>query len=482
MTQLVYEPLGWIWNVTFGQLRRLPRKILWGGVIVATLAAIIIVAAVSDSGSGSTRGQRLQSFLGVIVFLLIAVAVSRKHKAINLQTVAVGLLMQFLIALFVLRTDLGIDIFEWLAKFVTNFLEFSKAGLEFLFGSPIAGSFATAVFPAVVFFCSFIAVVYYWGGMQYIVAKMATAMVFVMDTSGAESIVAAASPFVGQGESALLVQPFVEYMTNSELHAIMTSGFATISGSVLLGYAKIINDISLLLTACVMSIPCSLLLSKLRYPEEEESLTKGRVRIPKQKEREANFLHAAGNGAATGAQLVILIAASILALVSLYTAGNNLVGWLFDMIDIHRHDVEVDNEGHADWITVSYILSYVFWPVAYVIGISSNDARLAAEIMAEKMVVNEFFAYDHLSKFGAVSVLLPAEVLPTHGTLSVRTTKLLAFALCGFANIGSIGIQVGCLGAMAPSRKSDLAKLAVSAMLVGTLSTWMTAAIAGTLM
>lgn len=259
--------------------------------------------------------------------------------------------------------------------------------------------------------------------MQYIIAKMAWLMVRLMDTSGAESVVAAASPFVGQGESALLVKPFVEYMTKSELHSVMTSGFSTIAGSVLLAYVNLGFDPSIILTACVMSIPTSLAVSKvssfdvsknqsftlthplfpysqLRLPESEESLTKGQVKIPENHDQEeANFLHAAGNGAATGVQLILLIGGSLLSLVSLFAFADFIFGWIFQMVDVYDTFNGPLANGDEVWVSIKLALSFVFFPVAWLIGIPVNDCRKAAEFMSLKMVVNEFMAYSNLHDY-----------------------------------------------------------------------------------
>ena len=301
---------------------------------------------------------------------------------------------------------------------------FANVGLAFIFGPGIKPNFATSVLPAIVFFCSFIAIVYYYGGMQYIVAKLSWLFVRLMDTSGAESAVACASPFVGQGESALLVGPFVPFMTKSELHSTMVSGFATIAGSVLSFYLTLVKDPKTILCSCIMSIPAGLLLSKIRYPEKEVSLSKGKVTAPESEENDANFLHAATKGSATGMQLIILISGSLLAIVSLYTAADAFVGWAFGMINIYDwiHPVDLVT-GDKFLVSIELLLSYVFAPVAFLIGVPLHEAREAGELMATKMVVNEFVAYDLLSK----------------SSLSSRTQDLLSFALCGFANFASIG-------------------------------------------
>jgi CNT family concentrative nucleoside transporter len=395
------------------------------------------------------------------------------------------MVLNYLIALFVLKTAIGVSMFSSFSLLITNFLKMSESGLTFLFGQSVLEihNFAVAVLPAIgiilpfliitsVFFCSFISVVYYFGGMQYLVAKMAWLMVRLMDTSGAESVVAAASPFVGQGESALLVKPFVEYMTNSELHSTMTSGFATIAGSVLLAYQQYLNDTSAILTACIMSVPTSLAVSKMRLPEKEQSMTKGNVTIPENEEQEANFLHAAGNGAATGVNLILLIGGALLSIVSLFAVADYLFGWAFFMIDVYD-TFNGPVAGVNVRVSIKLALSFLFFPVAWLIGIKVEECRKAAEFMGLKMVVNEFVAYEGLNSYAIKA--------DKTGYFDPRTVKLLAFALCGFANVASIGIQIGCLTAMAPSRGRDLAKLAFSAMLTGTVSTWLCAAVAGSI-
>ncbi|KAI9353394.1 H+/nucleoside cotransporter [Zopfochytrium polystomum] len=483
-SKVIYAPLGKVWDSTFGavsgKMSELVQNLIVGAVVAACFIITIVASPTSEKGN---IGQRFQSFAGLIIMLGLLYLTSADRAAIKWRTVTVGLLFQFIIAIFVLRTQVGVNIFKFISQMVTGFLGFSRFGLEFLFGSnsnnPFQFTFAVSVLPAIVFFCSIISIVYYIGAMQYVIGKFAWLMVRVMDTSGAESVVAAASPFVGQGESALLVRPFVEYMTLAELHSTMTSGFATIAGSVLLAYVNYTGNspeaTSALLTACVMSVPCSLLVSKLRMPEKEASLTKGKVTIPENEEKDANLLHAAGNGAATGIQLILLISGALLSIVALYALADYVVGWVFDMIDVH-------NWLSGEWISIAFILSYVFYPISLCIGISPYDSRKSAEFMATKMVANEFVAYSDLYSYAYSNVSGPDGTFPSNGNLQPRTLRLLAFALCGFANFSSIGIQIGTLGTMAPSRKGDLAALALSAMITGTFSTWITAAVAGCLL
>ncbi|KAJ3058600.1 hypothetical protein HK102_010403, partial [Quaeritorhiza haematococci] len=418
MSQVIYTPLS---NVlvrssvpqgigrTFKKVVPERFRMLVFGIFVASLLLLTLLLTPIDEQYGNLV-SRLQSFAGIFVLLGILFATSADRRAIPWRTVVVGLLLQFLIAIFVLRTQLGISIVRYMSTLITNFLKMSHNGLEFIFGPVKTMNFAISVLPAIVFFCAFINIVYYWGGMQYIVKKFATLMMFLMDTSGAESVVAAASPFVGMGESALLVKPFVEHMTMSELHCTMTSGFATIAGSVLLAYVDLLKDTSSFLTACVMSVPASLAVSKMRYPEKEQSITKGKVRLPEEGEREANFLHAAGNGAATGMQLIILISGSLLAIVSLFSVADFLVGWSFDMINLHDTINGPQKDGSPTPVSIKLILSFVFAPIAFLLGVPLKDCRQAAEFMALKMVVNEFVAYKALSDFifeDNVGVLAP---------------------------------------------------------------------------
>ena len=397
--------------------------------------------------------ERIRSLFGLIVLIGFFYLTSHSKSSVNYRTVVCGLYLQLFLALFVLKTSVGQAFFSNVASIVSLFLEFSKAGLAFVFGKEVAEAkiFATAVFPAVIFFSSFIQMLYYLGIMQYLVKHVAKVMVFVMDTSGCESIVAAASPFVGQGESALLVKPFVEFMTKSELHAVMTSGFAAVAGSVLIAFMSFGIDSLSLLTGSVMAAPCSLVFSKLRYPETEESLTKGSVKIPKG-DSQCNILDAAGDGAITGVHIAGVIAGSIIAFISIFELFNGMVGYFFAFI-------------FDQPITVQYILSFIFQPFSFLMGVPFDQIPFVSQLLGLKLVVNEFAAYIELSK----------------ATVDVRTRLLTTYALCGFANVSSIGITIGTIGSIAPSRQHDLAKLGVSAMLTGACCTIVNACVAGIL-
>jgi len=456
---IVSRPIGAVWNIAIahpvGMIPARIRNII--GIIIPLILLGLILALQPDSANG-TRLQRLQSALGLFCFVALLYATSTNRGAIKWRIVIVGILLQFLLGLFILKTPVGLSIFNWLSGLAGSFLDYSKFGTKFVFGENIPfASFAVNALPAILFFASFIKILYYWGAMQWIVQKIAWLMVRLMDTSGSESVVAAASPFVGQGESSLLVKPFIEDMTVAEIHSIMTSGFATIAGSVLVAYISFGIDARSLITACVMSTPCSLAVSKLRYPETEQSLTKGDVHVPEEKDREANFLHAASNGADQGVHLALLITGNIMAIISLLYLVNGMLSYFGTFV------------GYPN-VTLVLIARYLFVPLAWMVGVPTSEVLTVAGLMAEKMLVNEFVAYSDLS------------ALAKAGHISNRAQFLTTFSLCGFANFASIGIQIGCIGAIAPGRKADLARLAMSAMICGTMCTFMTATIAGMLM
>ncbi|KNE64125.1 NupC family nucleoside transporter [Allomyces macrogynus ATCC 38327] len=449
---LVLTPIG----AAFNKLPALVRHGLIAAIIC--IIAIVSIATADDNSPNGTRLQRAQSLIGQVVILGLLVLFSRHRKHINPYLVLVGILLQYLLGLIVLKTWIGKTVFQYMATLVGDFLGLGKAaGLSFL--APELDKvfdFATAVLPAIIFFCSFIQIVYYFGGMQWLVAKFAFIMMRVMDTSGAESVVAAASPFVGQGESALLIKPFLEFMTEAEIVSIMVSGFATVSGSVLSAYYAYGADGASILSSCIMSVPCSLALAKLYLPETETSLSKGEVQIPESnEEKEANVLHAAANGASQGIHLAALIMATLLSLISLFKLCDIVFTEFFSYLN------------PASPINIERVLSYLFYPFAWIMGVPSNECFTIGKLLGKKIVLNEMVAYADLG------------ALMKANEISTRASTIATYALCGFANVGSVGIQIGILGALAPTRRADVARLAVPAMLVGTLCTFFSASIAG---
>ncbi len=418
--------------------------------------------------------ERFVGLLGLLTILGIAYALSTNRKAIRIRTVAWGLGLQFALALFVLKTDVGKAVFQWLGGLVTMLLEFTKEGSSFVFGSLVTnvapdGSalnlgfiFAFQVLPAIIFVGSLAGIAYYVGLMQFVVSLVARLMVKTMGTSGAESLYAVATVFVGQSEAPLLIRPYLEKMTRSELNAIMTGGMATIAGSVLFAYVGMLGPqwAPHLLAASIMGAPAGLVLSKILCPETEESVTAGEIKLESAK-TESSIIEAASKGAADGMHLAFLVGTMLIAFIALIATINGVLGWIGGFF------------GQA--LSMQLVLGWIFSPLAWLMGVPWAEAGTIGSLVGQKLVINEFVAYSELTK------MLP----PLSGTtalLSEKAIVIATFALCGFANFSSIGINIGCIGGLAPSRQADLAQLGFRAMLGGALASSMTACLAGMLL
>ncbi|KAJ2455454.1 hypothetical protein EV183_000786 [Coemansia sp. RSA 2336] len=463
-TRYISKPLLLASDQTSSMLMRLPRLARYMGSVAILLAIVLAVSlSLPDSGAGR-RIDRMQSFLGICVILLLLTVTSKNPRKIHWHTVIIGLLLQFCLGCIVIKTQWGNSLFTWLATTVSSLLEFSRYGAKFLFGDDLgsASFVAMSIFPAIIFFASFVQMVYYLGGIQWMVRHLGKAFQWLLDTSGAESIVAAASPFLGQSENALLVKDYLSLMTKSEIHTCMTAGFATVSGSILQAYIALGVDPKNIITACIMSIPCSLALSKIRYPETEEPLTKGKIIEPPRSTEEVNVVHAIGNGAAVGMSLSLLIAANLIAVISLVNLVDFLLTWLGQFVSIQN-------------LTLELILGYVLYPYAWLLGVPRADVTQVAELLGLKFVANEFVAYQRLNSSVDGGKVLREQLSP-------RARIIAEFALCGFGNLGSIAQQIGSLGALAPSRKAEISQLALSACITGTIATTLTAAIISVVM
>ncbi|KAI8084105.1 Na+ dependent nucleoside transporter C-terminus-domain-containing protein [Gilbertella persicaria] len=438
-------------------LKRAPERIRTIAYGFFVLAVVVVTVFSLPEKPESMRVQRVVALFGMLVFFACLYITSNNRKLINWNTVLTGILMQFILALFVFRCTVGHDIFQWASTFAQGYLEKATNGTSFVFGTATAesGVFAVTVFPSLIFFAATVQVLYYFGALQWLLKKCAVFFMSLLQVSGAESIVAVASPFLGQGENALLIKPFLPYLTNSEMHQVMASGFATISGSVLYGYIAMGVSGQALLTSCIMSIPCSLAVSKMRMPEDDVPITAQEVRVPPSDEKPANVLHAAGSGAATGMNIALLMCANLISLLALLYAVNAGLTWLGNFLTIEN-------------LTIQLITGYIFVPVAWLIGVDSKDVVIVGQLLATKIWANEFVAYQSLST-------------DYKDVLSDRSHLITTYALCGFANLGSIGMQIGVLSTMAPKRNADIARLAISAMICGAFSTWISAAIAGML-
>ncbi|TDL17812.1 hypothetical protein BD410DRAFT_843358 [Rickenella mellea] len=426
------------------------------------LLAIIFGSAFGFKLSGNTRyGDRAISVLGLLVFQFGFWATSRNRSAIPWPTVIVGLFLQQAIALFVLKSGAGFSLFKWIATLANDFLNSSLAGSGFFFDAETTQKhwFFVNTLGTIIFFIAFVQMMYYLGVMQWIIKRFAWFFFKIMNVSGAEAVVAAASPWVGQGESACLVRPYVDIMTESELHLTMTSGFSTIAGSVLGAYIALGVPAQNLITSSVMSIPASMAISKMRVPELEEPVTRGRVVVDRGEDKNppANALHAFSKGATFGLIIAGQIIANVLTILSLVAATNGLLTWIGKGFGIHA-------------LTLQLVLGYLFYPITFFLGVPRAEILGVSQLLSTKLIANEFVAYLDLHAIQSGEVLL-----------TQRAFTIASYALCGFANLGSLAIQIGVLSALAPSRGKVIVRIGFSAMACGFISTLQTAGIAGML-
>ncbi|WAL60321.1 NupC/NupG family nucleoside CNT transporter [Thermocoleostomius sinensis] len=402
--------------------------------------------------------ERFVALLGLLVFVGIAYAISVNRKMVAWKSVLWGIALQFIFAVFILRIPIGFSIFQFLGNVVTQFLNFSDEGARFVFGDNFQEFFfAFKVLPTIIFFSAFISLLYHYGILQQVVKGIAWLMIRTLGTSGSESLSAAGNIFVGQTEAPLLIKPYVPTATMSELHAIMTGGFATVAGGVLAAYISFGVPAVHLIAASVMSAPAALAISKIMYPETEESPTRGAVKIDVDKPS-INAVDAVTLGALDGLRLVLNIAAMLIAFLALLAMFNAFLGWLGGVLF------------NQPELSLELILSFLLAPIAWLMGVPWADCGQVGALLGKKTILNEFIAY------------LDLQQLIEGNAISERAVIIATYALCGFANIGSIGIQIGGIGGIAPERQHDLARLGVRAMIAGTLACFMTASIAGMLL
>src|SRR4051794_37766664 len=406
---------------------------------------------------------RLTGLLGLAVILAVAWLFSTHKRAIKLRIIAWGMGLQIAFAILVLKTNFG-KIFQAIGAGVNAMLGYTEAGASFVFGDalgkasgPYGVIFAFQVLPIVIFIASFFAILYYLGIMQWIVRGMAIGMQKIMGVSGAESLNVAASIFMGQTEAPLTIRPFIAGLTESELFTIMTSGMAHVSGAVMAAYVKIAGvEIQHLLTAVIMTAPATIMLAKIFVPETGKPATGGKVEVKIEKSA-VNVIDAAAQGAGDGLQLALNIAGMLIAFLALIAMVNGILGGLHNL-------------PHMGWLPQSLekIFGIVFAPVAWVMGVPWKDASTIGDLLGTRLVLNEFVAFLKLG--------------PMKDQLDPRSFTIATYALCGFANFSSIAIQIGGIGALAPSRKSDLARLGLRAVAAGSMANFMSACIAGMLL
>lgn len=405
--------------------------------------------------------ERVVSAFGLFVMIALAWSMSSHRWRVNWRLVVTGLLLQFTFAWLTLKTEPGRMTFDALGELFSKVLDFVDEGSLFVFGKNFRNNFfAFKVLPTIIFFSSLMSVLYYLGVMQRIVQTMAWVMQRTMHTSGAESLSAAANIFVGQTEAPLVIRPYVARMTNSELMAIMVGGFATIAGGVLAAYVGMGLDAGHLMTASVISAPAGLLIAKVMQPEVDHPATLGHAET-KLPQTSTNVIEAAADGASEGLKLALNVAAMLIAFLGLIA----MLDWMLASLGSFYFG--------RTW-SFSMLLGYLFSPLAWLIGVPREDCVRVGELLGLRMATNEFVAYQKLSEWISD---------PSQGVvLTQRSIALLTYALCGFANFGSIGIQIGGIGALAPERRGDLARLGLRAMLGGTLACFMTACVAGVLL
>jgi concentrative nucleoside transporter, CNT family len=403
---------------------------------------------------------RLTGLIGIVLIIGLAYLMSHHRSAIRWKTVGWGLGLQLLFAIFVLRVPFGTELFRHLGDAITAILHYSYAGSSFVFGelgkpnSSLGVIFAFQILPSIIFISAMFAILYYLGVMQVVVRACAVVMTKLLGASGAESLNVGASIFMGQTEAPLTIRPFLPRMTQSELMTVMTAGMAHVSGSIMAAYIAFGVEARHLLSAVIMTAPGTIMMAKMFEPETEVPETSGNVKIDIPK-TDVNVLDAASRGTSEGLHLMLNVIAMLVSFIALIALLNGGMAWIHSGLSWFPADLQT-------------VLAWVGRPVAWVLGVPWKDSAVVGGLLGTRAVLNEFIAFSQLG--------------PMKGTLDPRSFTIASFALAGFANFSSVGIQIGGIGALAPNRKGDLARLGFRAMLAGTLANFLSAAIAGILL
>jgi CNT family concentrative nucleoside transporter len=411
--------------------------------------------------------ERFTGLLGIVLILGVAFLMSNNRKAINFRTVGVGLLMQVFLAVFILKTEVGQSLFQWLGDSINTLLGQADKGALFVFGSLVDRNLMTKAFgpgndyifffkvvPTIIFVAVLVNMFYHLGILQRIVSTMGKGVHWLMGVSGAEALSNVASTFVGQVEAQIMIKPYLKNMTKSELMASMTGSFACIAGGVMAVYISLGVPAAYLLAASLMAAPGALVISKIIFPETEKSETEGEVKLSLQKTH-ANLIDAIAAGASEGLKVGLNVIAMLIGFIALIALVDLGLGQLGELINMPT-------------LSMNLILGKVFSVFAFAMGVPAVDIEVAGALMGKKMVVNEFVAY--------------LDMVKIKDTLSPKTIAITSFALCGFANFSSVAIQIGGIGELAPTRRSDLAKLGFKALIAGTLASYLSATLAGLLL
>ncbi len=420
---------------------------------------------------------RFQGLFGIILILAIAYVFSNNKKRINYRLVVSGILLQIVIAVLVLKVPIVTNFFKWVGRQIGHIEEFAKDGAAFVWGgvfvqsntgatvtyrSPQTFIFAFSVTATIILVCALVAIFYHFGIMQRIVAVIAKAMNFIMKVSGAEALSNVASAFVGQVEAQVMIRPYLKGMTMSELLASMSGSLACIAGGILIVYVNFGAKAEYLLTASLMAAPAALVISKIVWPETEESETMGTVKL-EVKTPYRNVIDAISHGASDGFKIAMNVIAMLIGFIALISLVNFLLGKLGVLLHL---DIKLS----LDWI-----FSKLFYPIAWAMGVPTADVNNVAALLGQKITINEFVAFSNLTAKDPVTNQLVMQ-------MSEKATMIASFAICGFANFSSVGMQIGGIGEIAPERRGDLARLGMRALLCGTLASYLSATIAGILM
>ncbi len=398
----------------------------------------------------------LNSIIGIIFIFIVAFLLSNNKKKINWRTIIIGFLIQLGFAVIVLKSAVGKKALQKVATMATSIIGYANEGINFLFGAAIPTNggmvFAFQVLTVIIFISSLVSVLYYFGIMQFVVKVIGGALAKLLGTSKLETLSAAANIFLSQTESPLLIKPYINKLSTSELFTVMVGGVASVSGSVLVGYSLMGIPLEYLISASFMAAPAGLIMSKMIFPESDAKALEDKVELGK--DDSVNVVDAAAKGASEGLSLALNIGAMLLAFISLIALANGIIGFIGGLVGI-------------DGLSLEMIFGYIFSPVVAIIGVPWNEALTAGSLLGQKIILNEFVAF---SKLG-----------PIIGELSQKTAAIMTFSLCGFANISSIAILIGGIGGMAPKRKHEVAKLGLKTVVAGTLANLLSATIAGLL-
>ncbi|PSR82113.1 Na+ dependent nucleoside transporter C-terminus-domain-containing protein [Coniella lustricola] len=459
-------------------------------VLTAVLAPPDNTSSSSSGGNENTRANRAISLFGLAVMVALLTATSRDWRRIPWHTVIGGMLGQFLVALFVLRTHVGYEVFSFISSLARTLLGFAEDGVAFLTTNEVASLswFLVGVVPPIVFFVSLVQMLFYLGLLQWFIRYFSVIFFWSLRVSGAEAVVAAATPFIGQGESAMLIRPLVSRLTLAELHQVMVCGFATISGSVLVAYVGLGLDAQALVSSCVMSIPASLAVSKMRFPETDETLTGDRAVDPLAaasgdgtgeddeqdgETKATNALHAFAKGAWLGIRIAGMVVSTLLCIIALVSLCNGVLTWWGKYwglgLGLGLGSADGGRSGASPPLTLELILGYLLYPVAWLLGVPGPDVFRVAQLVGIKIVENEYVAFNALT------------TQEVYANMGARSKLIATYACCGFGNFGSLGTQIGVLTQLAPRRAGDVSRVALSALFSGVLATLTSASVAGML-